>query len=120
MNLLEESVKAAKDQVQTKEEVVQRKTNELMKERDSELEASIKVLEKSAAQAEVSVGIIVDQLNNKVQESTIKCATVEEGRDTIMKQTTKQLNDPCMKISQLEAEFSKTKDDICSKDKLQY
>lgn len=118
MKLLEESVATAKDQSGTKEKDLLAKTLELRNEREraTELEASFNILQKSSTQAETKSASIVDEMSNKLQAGTAKCAKLEEERDSIISESRKAVDMLKDKITDLESDFTNLKGEIVSKD----
>lgn len=118
LKLLEESVATAKDQSGSKEKELLAKTAELRNEREraSELEASLNILQKSSIQAEMKSAAIVDKLSNKLQAGTAKCAKLEEERDSIILESRKAVDMLKGKITDLESDFTNLKGEIVSKD----
>eukprot|EP00553_Chaetoceros_curvisetus_P007075 CAMPEP_0204631872 /NCGR_PEP_ID=MMETSP0717-20131115/23662_1 /ASSEMBLY_ACC=CAM_ASM_000666 /TAXON_ID=230516 /ORGANISM="Chaetoceros curvisetus" /LENGTH=466 /DNA_ID=CAMNT_0051649559 /DNA_START=1 /DNA_END=1401 /DNA_ORIENTATION=- len=118
MKLLEDSVKAAKLQSDSKEKELKSKIAELMHEREksSELEASLKMIEKASSQEKMSSTVIVDELKKALQEGTVKYAKLEEERDSIISESRKAVDVLKDKISDLDGEFTNLKAEIVSKD----
>lgn len=118
MKILEESVAAAKEQIELKDKEWSVKNIELREERSKviELEATVNVLERTSRKTELDANIVVEELYLKVEESTARYAKLEEEKERIVLQSRKAMDKLQDKISSLENEFTDLKSEIVSKD----
>jgi Chromosome segregation ATPases len=116
--LLEESIKAAKMQLEAKEREIAIKNENLREERCkiNDLEATVKVLERSSRKNENDAAAIIEELSLKLNEGTARCAKLEEEKDNIIAESKKARAKLQDKITLLETEFTNLKGEIVSKD----
>jgi len=109
IDLLEESVKAAKAQSKSREEEFNKMKDgdlRLTKKKVIELEEKCSQMEKICEQTEMDAAIIVDDLNKKLVEAAEKHARVEEEKRTVMTESRSAIQGLERKISTLETKFS--------------
>jgi len=116
--LLEDSIKAAKMQLDAKERELAAKNENLLEERCkvTDLEATVKVLERSSQKNEIDATAVIEELSSKINEGTARYAKLEEEKDNIVKESRKAIAKLQEKITSLETEFTDLKDEIVKKD----
>ena len=118
MKLIEENLKAAKLQSEIKEADLIAKVLELREEREkvTDLEATVKVLEMSSNRTEMEAAVVVEGLNLKLDEGIARYAKMEEERNMIVSESRNAMNKLQDEILSLETEFTDLKGEIVSKD----
>jgi chromosome segregation ATPase len=118
IKILEESVKSAKEQMESKDKYAVSKVAEVKSEREkvAKLESKVKILEDCSQQSELDAAAVVDELNLKLDRGTALKAKLEEERDRIVAESSKTMDKLQHKISSLESEFTDLKGEIVSKD----
>jgi len=119
MQILEDSVKAAKrHSVGKEEELINLKLGELKHSKDkvAELEKKIHDMEKIIEMSEMDAAMVVNDLNQKLVEASEIHARLEEENNNIMTQSRKSIQLLEAKISALEAEFPILKNELESKE----
>jgi chromosome segregation ATPase len=116
--LLEESIKTAKMQLEAKEREIAIKNENLREERSkvTDLEATVKVLERSLRKNEIDAAARIEELSLKVNEGNARYAKLEEEKDNIITESKKARAKLQDKIMLLETEFTNLKGEIVSKD----
>ncbi len=115
INLLEDSVRAAKAQSRSREEEFRNlKTGELKaaKEKIAELEDKLLAAEKVCEQTEMDAAMIVDELNKKLVEASDKHARLEEEKHSIVSESEKAIETLERNLTTIETQFSGLKKEL--------